>query len=133
MDERPDREVTIATATVAVLIAVIATIATWAAPLQPDLPMADPPTYTLSALFDGEPSCVRGWTLVSAEPVYRLPYIPQLPWAYVDATEGELRAAYTRPSGIVAEAALSDVMGRLEPLARVTCRFDPLAAREVAD
>ena len=90
-------------------------------------PLAEAPTYTLVARFDGDPSCVRGWQLVEADPVWRVPYIPQLGWAYVDATEAELRAAYTHPDGRVVLDELEAAQQRMERLTRVRCRFAPLS------
>ena len=91
-------------------------------------PAAEAPTYTLVAQFEGSASCVRGWTLVSAETVWRVPYIPQVGWAFTDATQAQLEAAYTRPGGRVAQAALTAAQGRMEELTRVRCRFAPLSS-----
>ena len=93
----------------------------------PETPAIEAPTFTLAASFEGPVSCLSGWTLVSAEPVWRVPYIPNRGWAAVDATEGELRAAYTRPTGTVDEPRLAAAQGRYRELTRVTCRYAPLS------
>ena len=128
MGRHPDRTSLVTLiAPPAILVLAVATVATFAVPAEPALPADEAPTFTLSAHFEGPSSCISGWTLVSAETVWRVPYIPNRGWAAVDATEGELRAAYTRPNGVVDEPALTAAQGRFTELTRVTCRFAPLS------
>ena len=129
MDERPDRLAATVSAAVFAFMLCAATVASWVAPEPPDAPLAEAPEFTVVAHFEGAASCLPGWRLVDAEPVWRVPYIPGRPWASVDATEAELRAAYTRPDGTVAQDRLTAAQGRYVELVRVTCRYAPLAPR----
>ena len=117
----------LASSAIALAVLAVATVATFAVPSAPALTAAEAPVYTLVAQFEGPASCVRGWTLVSSETVWRVPYIPQVGWAFTDATQAQLEAAYTRPGGRVAQAALTAAQGRMEELTRVRCRFSPLS------
>ena len=126
---RLDRVSLIASVMLAVFIVTVSAVATFSGvPTAIEPPAAEAPTYTLVAQFEGPESCVRGWTLVSAETVWRVPYIPQVGWAFTDATQAQLEAAYTRPGGRVARAALTSAQGRMEELTRVRCRFAPLSS-----
>ena len=129
MYDLPDRTSIVArVALPALLVMAVATVATFSGvPTDLEPPDFEAPTFTLVASFEGQVSCLSGWTLVSAEPVWRVPYIPNRGWAAVDATEGELRAAYTRPTGTVDEPRLAAAQGRYRELTRVTCRFSPLS------
>ena len=119
-----------------VAVLLVVAVAGWTTvPALAEPPLVEAPVVTITAEFSGAASCLPGWTLVDAETVWRLPYIPGTSWAFTDATEAELRAAYTRLDGTVDESRLEAAQGRLRELVRVTCRFAPLVPRStgVAD